>query len=123
MNKKNNDYLLSLGSAFASFSAILATSCCIVPLILVNLGLGGAWIANLTVLQPYRIYLLVGAVLLSGIGVFFYIRNRLKLCEVCPPKRPVRNILVPVALAVSVLLIILALALPNIESQLLRMLR
>lgn len=123
MNKKNNDYLLSLGSAFASFGALLATSCCIVPLVLVNLGLGGAWIANLTVLQPYRIYLLIGAGLLSIIGVFFYIRNRLEPCKACPPKRSVRNILVPVMLVVSVLLIILVLALPTIEPQLLRMLR
>jgi len=123
MSKKSNDGLLSLGSALASFGAILATSCCIVPLILVNLGLGGAWIANLTVLQPYRIYLLIGAGLLSGTGLFLYIRNRLKPCEVCPPKRPVRDILVPVALAVSVLLIILALVLPSIEPQLLRAIR
>lgn len=123
MNKKNNDYLLSLGSALASFGAILATSCCIVPLVLVNLGLGGAWIANFTVLQPYRIYLLIGAGLLSVTGMFFYIRNSLKPCEVCLPKRSMRNILVPVALAVSMLLIIVALILPSIEPQLLRALR
>ena len=123
MNKKNNDYLLSLGSALASFGAILATSCCIVPLVLVNLGLGGAWIANLTVLQPYRIYLLIGAGLLSVTGMFFYIRSRLKPCEACLPKRSMRNILVPVALAVSMLLIIVALILPSIEPQLLRAIR
>ena len=123
MNKKSNNGLLSLGSALVSLSAILAASCCIVPLVLVNLGVGGAWIANLAILQPYRIYLLMGAALLSGAGLFFYIRNRLKPCAACPPKRPLGNILVPVSLAISVLLIILALILPSIEPQLLRMLR
>ena len=29
----------------------------IVPLVLVTLGISGAWIGNLTVLEPYRIYL------------------------------------------------------------------
>lgn len=123
MNKKSNDGLFSLGSALVSLGATLATSCCIVPLVLVNLGWGGAWTANLAILQPYRIYLLMGAALLTGAGLFFFIRNCLKPCAACPPQRPVRNILVPVSLAVSVLLIILALILPSIEPQLLRVLR
>lgn len=94
MNKKSNDYLLSLGSVFASLGAILATSCCIIPLILANLGLGGVWIAKLAVLQPYRVYLLVGAAFLSGAGGLLYIRNRLKSCEVCPPKSPLMKVAV-----------------------------
>ncbi len=35
-------------------SAIGASLCCIVPLVLLALGIGGAWIANLTALEPYR---------------------------------------------------------------------
>lgn len=34
--------------------AILASSCCIAPLILVTLGISGAWIGNLTALEPYK---------------------------------------------------------------------
>lgn len=35
-------------------SAILASTCCLGPLVLITLGFSGAWIANLTLLEPYR---------------------------------------------------------------------
>ncbi len=34
--------------------AILASSCCIVPLLLVSLGVSGAWVGSLRVLEPYK---------------------------------------------------------------------
>ena len=34
--------------------AFLASACCIVPLVLVTLGISGAWIGNLTALEPYK---------------------------------------------------------------------
>ena len=37
-----------------AISAIAASACCLGPLILVSLGIGGAWISNLTMLEPYR---------------------------------------------------------------------
>lgn len=36
--------------------ALLAGSCCIAPLALVLLGVSGAWIGNLTALEPYKWY-------------------------------------------------------------------
>lgn len=38
-------------------SAIGASLCCVVPLVLVSLGIGGAWLASLTALEPYRPWL------------------------------------------------------------------
>ena len=35
-------------------AAILASACCLGPLVLIALGFSGAWIGNLTVLEPYR---------------------------------------------------------------------
>ena len=35
-------------------AAILASTCCLGPLVLVALGISGAWIGNLTRLEPYR---------------------------------------------------------------------
>ena len=35
-------------------AAILASACCLGPLVLVTLGFSGAWIGNLTALEPYR---------------------------------------------------------------------
>jgi len=36
--------------AAGGLAAVLASTCCLGPLVLVSLGLGGAWVANLTVL-------------------------------------------------------------------------
>jgi mercuric ion transport protein len=44
-------------------AALLASACCLGPLILVSLGLGGAWIGNLTVLEPYRPLFIVAAII------------------------------------------------------------
>ena len=35
-------------------AAILASTCCLGPLALITLGVSGAWISNLTLLEPYR---------------------------------------------------------------------
>ena len=35
-------------------AGILASLCCIGPLVLVTIGVSGAWISNLTLLEPYR---------------------------------------------------------------------
>ncbi|GMQ97418.1 MAG: mercuric transport protein MerT [Gammaproteobacteria bacterium] len=38
----------------ASLGAIGASLCCIGPLVLLSLGIGGAWVSTLTALTPYR---------------------------------------------------------------------
>ena len=35
-------------------AAIVASVCCLGPLVLVMIGVSGAWISNLTLLEPYR---------------------------------------------------------------------
>jgi MerT mercuric transport protein len=40
--------------AAGGVAAILASTCCLGPLVLVALGFSGAWIGNLTTLEPYR---------------------------------------------------------------------
>ncbi|MFU1779736.1 mercuric ion transporter MerT, partial [Klebsiella pneumoniae] len=53
------------GALFAGgLAAILASTCCLGPLVLVALGFSGAWIGNLTVLEPYR-PLFIGAALVA----------------------------------------------------------
>ena len=43
------------GSLLTSgIAAIFASACCVGPLVLVTVGLGGAWIGYLTVFEPYR---------------------------------------------------------------------
>jgi mercuric ion transport protein len=35
-------------------AALLASTCCLGPLVLVGVGVSGAWISNLAALEPYR---------------------------------------------------------------------
>ena len=48
-NKLANTTLIGGGLA-----ALAASACCLGPLILVSLGIGGARVSNLTMLEPYR---------------------------------------------------------------------
>lgn len=48
--------------------AVLASSCCIVPLLLVTLGVSGAWIGNLTALEPYKPWFAGVALVFIGLG-------------------------------------------------------
>lgn len=48
--KKSTSATLAIGG----LAAILASTCCLGPLLLIMLGFSGAWISNLTVLEPYR---------------------------------------------------------------------
>jgi mercuric ion transport protein len=38
----------------SALAAIGASACCVLPLVLLTLGIGGAWVAQLTKLEPYR---------------------------------------------------------------------
>lgn len=52
-----------------ALAALLASSCCLGPLVLLGLGVSGAWIGNLTALEPWRplfIAVALGALLLAA---------------------------------------------------------
>ena len=38
----------------SAVAAIVGSLCCVAPLVLVTLGISGAWISQLTALEPYR---------------------------------------------------------------------
>lgn len=44
----------SAALAAGGIAAILASACCVGPLVLVLMGFGGAWMSNLLVLAPYQ---------------------------------------------------------------------
>jgi len=62
-------------------AAILASTCCLGPLVLVALGLSGAWIGNLTALEPYR-PIFIGVAL---VALFFAWRRIFRRAEACKP--------------------------------------
>jgi mercuric ion transport protein len=47
-----------------------ASACCNGPLLLLSLGIGGAWVGNLTAMEPYSGYFT--AITLIFLGVVFY---------------------------------------------------
>jgi mercuric ion transport protein len=49
-------------------SAIGASVCCVGPLVLLTLGIGGAWIANLTALEPLRPWFIAATLLFLGLA-------------------------------------------------------
>ena len=70
------------GVLFAGgLAAILASTCCLGPLVLVMLGFSGAWIGNLTVLEPYRPFF-IGA---SLVALAFAYRRIFRPAQVCTP--------------------------------------
>ena len=62
-------------------AAIGASVCCVGPLVLLGLGIGGAWIGNLTALEPYR-PIFIGFTLLF-LGLAF--RRLYFMPQVCAP--------------------------------------
>ncbi|GAB4356063.1 MAG: mercuric transport protein MerT [Methylohalobius crimeensis] len=74
------------GALFTSgLAAILASACCLGPLLLVTLGFSGAWIGNLTALEPYR-PIFLGVALVAMILAWRRIFRPVESCqpgEVC----------------------------------------
>ena len=62
-------------------AAMLASICCLGPLVLIALGFSGAWIGNLTLLEPYR-PIFIGAAL---VAMFFAYRRIYRPATACKP--------------------------------------
>lgn len=98
--------LMALGGVLG---AIGASTCCIVPLILFSLGVSGAWVGNLTALEPYKPIFIVFTLGFLGYG-YWMVYRKPKACvegEACA--RPLPNRLVKSALWISTFLILIAL--------------
>ena len=66
--------------AAGGIAAILASTCCLGPLVLLALGFGGAWIGNLTKLEPYR-PVFIGVALLALYFAYRRINRPAAACE------------------------------------------
>jgi len=61
--------------------AVLASSCCIAPLLLLALGVSGAWIGDLTALAPFKPVFLGVALVFIGLGSRQVYSNAKPTCE------------------------------------------
>lgn len=71
---------LSLPIAAGLLAAVGAGLCCVGPLVLLMLGISGAWIANLTLLEPYR-PLFIGLVLVLFAWAGWKVYRPVEDCE------------------------------------------
>jgi mercuric ion transport protein len=100
-----------LVAAGGILGALAASSCCVVPLILFSLGIGGAWVGNLTALAPYQPLFVAGTAGLLGYGFYLvYWKPRRACAEDTACMHPIPNRLVQLALWVATALVIAAFA-------------
>ena len=74
----------------AATAALLASSCCLLPLALVSVGITGAWLGTLRILQPYSpifIAVSITALFFSGRSLFKRSANSANSCTIEQAKK------------------------------------
>lgn len=98
-------WLTSAGVA----AAILASSCCVIPLVLVLIGVSGAWIGNLTALEPYKPYFVAVALVFIGLAFWHvYLRPRPQCAGESYCAKPASSIVTRTALWIATVLVVIA---------------
>ncbi len=100
------------GGMLGSVGAFIGASCCVLPILLFNMGVGSAFIAQLGFFARYRDEFLYGSLALIIIGM---------IVTFAGGGRPTRRVLL--LFAVGLLFIGIAYALPSFERELLGMIR
>jgi len=101
--------------------ALAASSCCIVPLVLFSLGIGGAWIGNLTALAPYKPFFVAGTAGLLGYGFYLvYWKPRRACADAAACARPIPSRILQLALWIATVIVVAAFAFDYIAPLLLR---
>jgi len=104
---KNANGLFATGGILG---AILASSCCIVPLVLISLGVSGAWIGSLTKLEPYKPIFISITVLFLAAGFWHvYFKNPAPCEDGSYCARPSSSLITKAALWIATLVVIMAL--------------
>jgi mercuric ion transport protein len=112
---------ISRGPELLALAGILAAlgagSCCVVPFALFLLGVGGAWIGNLTALEPYQgIFVLIAA---ACLGYGFYLINRTPKAACAEGSYcaiPSSNRIAKIGLWTATILVIIAVGFPRIAA-------
>ncbi len=90
-------------------AALVASSCCVVPLVLVTLGIGGAWMGNLTALESYEPYFISVTVAFLGTGFWtVYFKPKKQCDEGSYCARPASALMTRTTLWVATLLVVLS---------------
>ncbi|MFQ5510178.1 MAG: mercuric transporter MerT family protein [Leptospirillia bacterium] len=90
--------------------ALAASSCCILPLVFLGLGVGGAWVGNLTALAPYQPFFLAGTAVLLWTGFRMVRRRSESVCAAGTCASPMSQRAMKVSLWLATALVVAALA-------------
>jgi mercuric ion transport protein len=106
----SGDRTKNLFAAGGVIGAVLASTCCIAPLVLLTLGISGAWISRLTALEPYKPIFASLALVFIGLGFRqVYFKARPACVEGAYCAKPESSRITKTALWLATLLVILAL--------------
>jgi mercuric ion transport protein len=94
--------------------AIVASSCCVLPLLFVSLGVSGAWIGNLTALAPYQLYVLALTMAVLGYGFYLVYWRPRAVCSYGTCEQPLPSRAVKLGLWLGTALVAVALIFPRI---------
>jgi mercuric ion transport protein len=102
-----------LAAAGGIAGAFAASACCILPLVLFSLSVGGVWVGRLAALSPYQPYFIGFAALAIGYGFRqVYRRPKAACADDATCARPLPKRLAKTALWSATALIAIALAYP-----------
>ena len=82
LDRERRGKIAAIGSMFG---AVLASFCCLGPLILVTLGASGAWIGNLAALSAYQPAFTTATFVLLGIGFWGVYGSQRRTCDQTAP--------------------------------------
>ena len=102
-------------SAGGILGALAAASCCVVPFALFTLGISGAWISNLTALEPYQP--IFAAVTFGFLGYGFYLvyrKPKVACAEGTYCAKPSSGRTAKIGLWTATVLVVVALGFPKI---------
>lgn len=107
--------LLCIGGILAGLAA---ASCCVVPFALFAVGIGGAWIGNLTALEPCRPYFAATAIGCVGYGFYRVYRQPVVACaDGSHCARPSSDRFAKIGLWSATVIVLLALVSPYLIAQ------
>jgi len=99
----------SLAATGGVVGAVLASSCCIGPIVLITLGASGPWIGKLTALKAYQPLFVGLTILFLGYGFWHVYRKPVLDCHDESCATPKSDRIVKVALWTATFLVIVAL--------------
>ncbi|MFV2092445.1 MAG: mercuric transporter MerT family protein [Hyphomicrobiales bacterium] len=105
----------NLAATASVVGAFGASACCILPLVLFSVGIGGAWISNLTALYPYKWFIVIPTLAVLAYGFYLVYRKPLAACDAnAACARPISGRIVKSSLWLATVLVAAAIAFPYV---------